>query len=161
LPQAFTFHSQNTMLGIPLGTLTDSADDNAQAIQLTFLNTLMSQGEIPNLSLTLTDQGLLNTLVQHGAADSGVSPEQYRADLLSRVNNFPLQLPPNMQSVVQPVSAAVASFLGGNSTLQVRLKPEFGGSFAKLQPQIMGAMFSGEIKQVVNLLHLEIENIAH
>jgi hypothetical protein len=159
LPQSFAFTTHSTTLGIPLAALTDSAQNsNDPMAAMTNLTTLMSQGEMPTATFTLTDQGLLDTLVTRGAADSGTSPEQYRAYLLERVNTFPQMLPPSAQSAARAASAEVASFLGGNSTLQVRLNPEFGGSFAQLQPQIMGAMFSGELNKIVDLLHFEVEN---
>jgi hypothetical protein len=161
LPQSFVLNTQGTTLGIPLSSYTDSAQDsNDPMAAMTQLTAMMDQGEMPTLSFTLTDQGLLNTLVQRGATESGMSPEQYRAFLLDRVNAFPRMLPQNVQSAAQAASAEVASFLDGNSTLQVRVNPEFGGSFAQLQPQIMGAMFSGEFNQIVDLLHLEVENLA-
>jgi hypothetical protein len=160
LPQSFSFNTKTTTLGISLEELTATQGGDDPVAAMTRMSTLMNQGEMPSATLTLTDQGLLDTLVQHGATDSGMSPDEYRAFLLDRVNNFPRLLPPSMQSVAQTASTEVASFLGGNSTLQVRVNPEFGGSFAQLQPQIMGALFSGEINQVAELLHFEIENLA-
>ncbi|MDR0780960.1 MAG: hypothetical protein LBF16_09760 [Pseudomonadales bacterium] len=163
LPQAFSFTLRSTLRGIPpdLSSVSFPASNNpAQTSNEVYINALLSQGAIPSATLTLTDQGLLDTLLQHPPADSAMNPEQYRSFLIDNVNAFPLMLPPNMQSVAHTASAALAQFLGGNAILQVRIAPEFEGSFAQLQPRLMSAAFSGEADQVVALLHLDIETSA-
>ena len=162
LPQSFVLNLQSTTRGIPIGAFSDPNLRRGDPMAaMTRISALMNQGELPRTTLTLTDRGLLDLIVEHGAADTGLTPEEFRTLLISRVTNLHLFMPPSMQNVVQSASTEVAEFLAGSSTLQVRVNPEFGGSFAQLQPQIMGAIFSGEFDQVVRLLHLEVENLAN
>jgi hypothetical protein len=76
--------------------------------------------------------------------------------LVSQTRNAYLFLPQNAQTVGMTIGAELAEFIEGGKTITVTLAPEYGGKLQQLQQEVMGAVFTGNFAQVVDLLHLEV-----
>ncbi|HWK54147.1 MAG TPA: hypothetical protein VNR18_07250 [Hyphomicrobiales bacterium] len=160
LPQAFTFSLDTTTRGIPLDVFGDSDLASADPMaSMSRLSNIMAQGELPNTRLTLTDQGLLDRVVESAGRDNNVSGEDFRTYLITQARNFYLFAPDGVQDDARNIGEQLASFFEGGKTLRVQLQPEFDGSLARLQPQIMGAVLSGDFKQALDLVNLTVETV--
>lgn len=117
---------------------------------------LLQDAEFSSLNLQVTDSGLVQALLEIGAAEIDAPPEDYRTLLISQTRNAYLFLPTTAQTFAQQAGEEVAEFLEGGRTLRLNLEPEFGGHVAQLLPQVTGAIFTGDIGRAVQLLNLEL-----
>ena len=156
LPDSFAFTVQSVTRRIALEDLANP-DFNNPDLAMNVISTTFGMGELPSVTLTLKDGGLLDTLLQEAAVSGNASLEDFRKLMITQARNLYLFAPQNIQGVAMQAGLQLATFLEGNKTLEIRLNPEFGGNFKQLQPQIMGAVISGDFNAVVELLHLEIE----
>lgn len=129
--------------------------EQAQSMLLPVFN----DAEFTSLDLQLQDSGIVQTMMEIGAADLQATPEDYRTLLVSQARNAYLFMPATAQAFAQEVGDELATFLEGNRTLNLRLNPEFGGHVERLAPEIMAAAFTGDIGRVVQLLNLEIDTL--
>jgi len=158
LADSFDFTLQSVTRKIALEALTNPELNNPDpAVAMSQITALLTAGELPSTTVTLQDHGILNTLLESAAQTSNATPEDVRNLLSSQAKNFYLFAPQNVQGVAMQAGIQLAEFLQGGKTLAISINPEFGGNFQQLQPQIMGAVFSGDFNAVVELLHLEIE----
>lgn len=156
IPSLMQMNMSSTMRNLPLENLSAYNDANMDPAQLQAqLMPLMNQAEFPSFHLQLEDQGLVQAMVDIGAADFSTPPEDYRNMLVSQAKNAYLFLPQSTHALVMNAGNQLAAFLEGGRTLSLKLQPEFNGSIQKLQPQIMGAVLTGDVNSVAELLNLE------
>jgi hypothetical protein len=117
---------------------------------------LLAEVEVPSMRLSLLDEGFLDGIIASAAAENGASPADFRNLLISQTRNAYLFLPQNAQGVGMTIGAELAEFLEGGKTVTVTIEPEYGGKLQQLQAEVMGAVFTGNFAQVVDLLHLEV-----
>ncbi|MDR2212242.1 MAG: hypothetical protein LBE21_01255 [Pseudomonadales bacterium] len=158
-PDVVSFNMDGTLRGVAIENFDSSQyDPTDPTAAMVMMSELMGTAEIPSLTLSFADDGFLDFALNTAAAQNGISPEDARALMISQVSSASAMVPPEAQALVQSISAEVVEFLAGGSTLEIRINPELGGSIAQLQPQIMGAVFTGDFNQIAELLHLEVEN---
>ena len=117
---------------------------------------LLQDAEFSSLNLQVEDSGVVQALIEVGAAEIDAPPEDYRTLLISQTRNAYLFLPATAQTFAQQAGEEVAEFLEGGRTLTLRLEPEFGGHVEQLLPQVTGAIFTGDIGRAIQLLNLEL-----
>jgi|GEM_PF-1753788 hypothetical protein len=157
IPSLMQLDVSSTMRNLPLESLPDYGDTGTDPAELQAqLMPLLNQTELPSFQFQLQDQGLVQAMIELGASDVDTPPEDYRKMLASQTRNAHLFLPQNAQELMMNAGLELAKFLEGGRTLTIKLQPEFNGSISKLQPQIMGAVLTGDINRVAQLLNLEL-----
>ncbi|MDY6983305.1 MAG: hypothetical protein SV422_09465 [Pseudomonadota bacterium] len=156
IPEFFTLDTSSTTRNIEMQTL-DQLNNADPLIAQQQLMALMQAAELPSMSMTLQDHGIVDDMLAASAAGNGVSPEDFRRLLVSQAQNFYLFLPQNAQAFAMAAGMEMAEFLEGGKTLTVSVNPEYGGSFQRLQQEAMGAFLTGDYGKISELLHLQIE----
>lgn len=156
IPDFFTLDTNSTTRNIEMRALERLNDPNPLIAEQQMMM-LMQAAEVPSLSMTLQDHGLVDNMLAASAAQNGVSPEDFRRLLVSQVQNFYLFLPQNAQGFAMTAGAEMAEFLAGGKTLSISINPEYGGSIARLQQELIGAFLVGDYGKISDLLHLQIE----
>ncbi len=157
VPDSFTFDFNGITRNLPMSTwqTMNTLDPDPVQAQAQLL-ALLADMEIPSMDFSLQDQGFLDLLLTQAAEQNGAPPEDFRNLLVSQARNFYLFLPQETQGIGMTTGIELAAFLEGGKTLSVSITPEYGGNFQRLQEELMGAVFSGNYVQAVELLHLEI-----
>lgn len=155
IPEFFTLDTSSVTRNIEMQTL-DQLNNADPLIAQQQLMALMQAAELPSMSVTLQDHGIVDDMLAASAAGNGVSPEDFRRLLVSQAQNFYLFLPQNAQGFAMAAGAEMAEFLEGGKTLSVSVNPEYGGSLQRLQQEVMGAFLTGDYGKISELLHLEI-----
>jgi len=157
IPGLLQFDLNGTMRNLPLEALQvpelDPLTQQAQYLPL------LDQTELPSLQLRLQDLGLVQTMLEIGAADFNVSAADYQTLLTSQLRNAWLFMPQQAQELMMETGSQLADFLQGGRTLTLSMQPEHNGSVQMLSPLVMGAVFSGNFSQVVELLNLELSTL--
>ncbi|MBN4075393.1 MAG: hypothetical protein COA71_03615 [SAR86 cluster bacterium] len=156
LPEAFKFSINTTTRNISYETLNQISDPMSDPIaaQDEMMAALMN-AEIPELSLRLSDFGLMETLLENQANQQGKSVDVLRQELMSMTQSLFLFAPADLQALAIDLSAELTSFMEGNKTFNFALHPDFSGNIQQLQAPIMGAFFTGDYGQIVDLLNIE------
>lgn len=152
LPEAFSLSMGTTTRNIPYEELNQITDPTAaqNAIMLALMN-----AEIPELSLSLSDFGLVETLLENQAREQGKSVDLLRQELMSMTQSLFLFAPADLQALAIDLSAELSNFMEGNKTFNFALRPDFAGSIQELQAPIMSAFLAGQYGQIVDLLNVE------
>ncbi len=152
MPDAFNLSINTTIRNISFETLNQISDSAAE--QETIMMVLMG-AEIPELSISLSDFGLIQTLLENQANQQGKNIELLRQELMSMTQSLFLFAPADLQALVIDLSADLTNFMEGNKTFNVSLRPDLSGSIQQLQTPILSASFAGEYGQIVDLLNIE------
>ncbi len=152
LPESFNVSLNTKTLNIPYETLNQLSDPNTAQTEM--INALM-RAEVPELSLTLSDFGLLDDYLSTQATQQGRNVDVLREELISMSQTLFLFVPQDLQETAINLSAELSSFLEGNKSFNLSLRPDFSGSIQQLQVPIMTAFFNGDYAQIVDLLNLE------
>jgi hypothetical protein len=155
LEDAANLSFTSSIKNIPLEAFLSNNVSDPESVQ-TQLMTQVFQAEIPEVSLSIQDLGIVDTLVALEAGQSGVSSADIRQQLISSAQSLYLLAPPPAQQIAQDVSQELASFLSGNKTLRISIEPEYEGSIQRLQPEIIGAVFTGDYGAIFELLNLQV-----
>lgn len=121
---------------------------------------LVENAEIPQLSLQLQDQGLVQAMMEIGAGRFNATPADYRQLLVNQARNAWLFLPQNAQQLGRDAGEQLAGFLEQGGTLHLSLQPEFDGRIEQLQTELMGAMFIGDFAGMAELLNFSLRTEA-
>ena len=152
LPDAFNLSMKTTTRNISYEELNQTTDPIAAQDEL--MSALMN-AEIPEISLSLSDFGLMQTLLQNQANAQGKSVDLLRQELMSMTQSLFLFAPADLQAVAVDLSTDLSSFIEGNKTFNFALRPDFSGNIQQLQAPIMSAFFAGEYGRIVELLNVE------
>jgi hypothetical protein len=154
IPGLLLFDLNGTMRNLPLEELQQepALDPLTQQAQY---QPLLNRTELPSLQLSLQDLGLVRTMLEIGAQDFNVSAEDYQTLVTSQLRNAWLFMPQQTQELIMEAGSQLADFLDGGRTLTLSMQPEHNGSIEMLQPLVIGAVFTGNFNQVVELLNLE------
>jgi hypothetical protein len=155
VPELLNLDFNSTMRELPMDALAalgadSSADPLAMQQQLL---PLVSGAELPLIEVSLQDLGLVQAMMEAGASEFNATPEDYRNLLVSQARNAYLFLPQNAQQLGMDAGNELANFLEGGRTLSLKLEPQFNGSIAQLQTQLMGAMLIGNFNGMAELLN--------
>lgn len=152
LPNSFDFSMDSTTRNIPYETLSQIADpETAQAA----LMASVMNSEIPALSFSLSDFGLLEDILANQATQQGRSADLIRQELMSMTQSLFLFVPADLQATAIDLGADLSSFMEGNKTFNLSMRPDFSGSIQELQVPLMAAFLSGEYGQIVDILNIE------
>lgn len=152
LPEAFNFSMNTTTRNISYDELNQFTDPIAAQ------NALMAElmtAEIPELSMSLSDFGLMQTLLENQANEQGKSVDLLRQELISMTQSLFLFAPAELQAVAIDLSTELSSFMEGNKTFSFAVRPDFSGSIQQLQAPVMSAFLAGQYGQIVDLLNVE------
>jgi hypothetical protein len=152
LPDAFNLSVDTTTRNISYETLNRISDP--MAAQTALMNALMT-AEIPEISLSLSDSGLMQTLLENQAAEQSKSVDVLRQEIMTMTQSLFLFAPADLQALAIDLGAELTSFMEGNKTFNFSLRPDFSGSIQQLQTPIMNAFFTGEYGQIADLLNIE------
>jgi hypothetical protein len=152
IPNLFALSTESETRHIPLQTLFGNQQTDPAAAA-----DLLSAAAFPSASFRLQDFGLVNTVLDAYAELSGARPSDLRAQVQSQLQGMHLMLPQDQQQFAISASAALSQFLEGGRTLEIGLAPEYGGKVEQLQPEVMGAFYTGDFSKAIELLHLKIE----
>ena len=152
LPDAFNFSMNTTTRNIPYETLNGITDP---MVAQTAMMSMLATAEIPEISLSLSDFGIMQTLLENQAAQQGKSVDVLRQELMTMTQSLFLFAPEDLQALAIDLGAELTSFLEGNKTFNFSLRPDFAGSIQQLQTPIMNAFFAGEYGQIADLLNVE------
>jgi hypothetical protein len=152
LPDAFNLSMNTTTRNISYDAISQISDP------VTAQNEMMAalmNAEIPELSMSFSDFGLVETMLENQATQQGKSVDLLRQELMSLTQSLFLFSPENLQAIAIDLSTELTSFMEGNKTFNLALRPDFSGSMQQLQVPIMSAFFSGEYGQIADLLNIE------
>lgn len=152
MPNSFSLNLATETRNISYESL--SLISNPTEAETAYSAALMS-AEIPAFSMSLSDSGLLNGLLENQAREQGRSADQIRNDLMAMSQSLFLFAPPDLQALAIDLGNELSSFLEGNKTFSLALRPDMSGSVQQLQAPIMGAFFNGDYAQIVDLMNLE------
>ena len=152
MPDSFSFSLTTETRHIPYETLSLITDP--AAAESAYAAALLT-AEIPALSISLTDLGLLNGLLEAQAREQGRSTDAIRNDLMAMTQSLFLFAPPDLQALAIDLGNELSLFLEGNKTFNLALRPDMSGSVQQLQAPVMGAFFNGDYAQIVDLMNLE------
>lgn len=152
LPDSFNFSMNTTTRNIPYQDLNQTADPIAAQNEMM---TALMNAEIPEISFSLSDYGLVQTLLENQANEQGKSIDLLRQEVSSMTQSLFLFAPAELQAVAIDLSTELSSFIEGDKTFNFAIRPDFSGSIQQLQAPIMSAFFAGEYGQIVDLLNVE------
>ncbi|MAM71687.1 MAG: hypothetical protein CMP91_11150 [Gammaproteobacteria bacterium] len=152
LPDSFNFSFSSTTRNIPYEML-NQISDQAEA-QAAFSNALFS-AEIPEVSLSISDFGLLDAYIQGQADEQGRNAQVIRDELMQMTQSLFLFAPTDLQNMAIDLGNELSTFLEGNRTFNLAVRPDFSGSVQQLQTPIMTAFFNNDYAQIVDLLNVE------
>lgn len=155
VPALLNLDFNSSMRNLPMDSLSalsaDAAADPMTAQQQLF--PLVSGAEFPLFEMSMQDLGLVQAMMELGAAEFNATAEDYRNLLVSQARNAYLFLPQNAQQLGMDAGNELANFLEGGRTLTLKLEPQFNGSIAQLQTRLMGAMLIGDFNGMAELLN--------
>jgi hypothetical protein len=158
LADYFTMTMDGESRNVPLDTMMALNNGSiAPAQMLDSVTQMLSTLEIPQARIALQDEGIVESWIASTAAARGMQAEELREQLQSQARNYYVFLPQNAQGIGMQAGMQVAAFLDGERTLSVAIAPDFGGSFSRLQQEAIGALFTGDMKKIADMLHLEIQ----
>lgn len=157
VPSLLNLDFSSSLRNLPIDALANlpaaAADPVAAQQQLL---PLVSSAEVPRLAFSMQDLGLVQAMMEIGAAQFNATVEDYRDLLVSQARNAHLFLPQNAQQLGMDAGNAVADFLAGGRTLNLTLEPQFNGSIDQLQTQMMGSMLIGDFNRMAQLLNFTL-----
>lgn len=158
VPALLNLDFSSTLRNLPMDTLAAlGADASADSMAMQQrLQPLVSGAELPLVEISLQDLGLVQAMMETGAAEFNATTEDYRNLLVSQARNAYLFLPQNAQQLGMAAGNELADFMAGGKTLSLKLEPQFNGSIAQLQTQLMGAMLIGNFSGMAELLNYTI-----
>lgn len=152
LPDSFDFSMDSTTRNIPYETLSQISDpEAAQAAMMAYL----MNAEIPELSFSVSDFGLLEALLTNQAMQQGRNVDMIRQEIMSMTQSLFLFVPADLQATAIDLSTELSSFMEGNKTFNLSMHPDFSGSIQQLQVPLMAAFLAGEYGQIVDILNIE------
>lgn len=152
LPDAFNLSMNTTTRNIAYETFNQITDP--VAAEAAVMAALMN-AEIPEVGFSISDFGLIETLLENQAIQQGKSVDVVRQEISSMTQSLFLFAPADLQAIVIDLGNELSSFMEGDKTFSFALHPDFSGSIQQLQIPIMGAFFAGEYGQIVDLLNIE------
>ena len=158
LENGLSGEARSTIRQVPLENFMARGGMDPALAQMQLLASL-SAAEIPGASLSVTDQGVVDSVLESMSADYGMPAEEVRGLLRSQLENIHLFAPQGLQDFARDAGAELAAFLQGNRTLNLSLEPQFEGSMQLLQPALMAAFFSQDYGAIVDLLNLQIDTL--
>jgi hypothetical protein len=156
IPSFVNLDFAGSLRNLPLDELAGLAGADATAGQQDLLP-LVEQAEVPALSVSMQDLGLVQAMMEIGAEQFNAGTEDYRNLLVSQARNAYLFLPGNAQQLGMQAGEQLASFLEGGRTLTLTLAPQLNGRIDQLQAQLMAAMFIGDFNRMASLLNFELK----
>jgi hypothetical protein len=157
LPASFALDISSITRNIPLDVLAGNATDAANPTAGdTTLASLAPDAALVSATMTLDDEGLVETLMAVMAERSGVAPADFRNFLVTQSRNLWLFVPENAQQLAMDIGDQAAIFLEGNRSLSISVTPQLEGNIQQLQGEIMGAALTGNFNGVVDLLNLQV-----
>jgi hypothetical protein len=157
LPGSFNLTSNLVMTNVPMEALNKNPS-NAPTNSST-MSTMVQNSDIPNASMALEDLGIVDAMLKIQGDALGISPEEYRQQLLVQLQTAALFVPQQLQTLAQDFLGSFTEFLDGEKTFQLSITPEYGGNILQLQGEIMGAFYIGNFTRISELLNLDIETI--
>ena len=160
LNKAANFSFSATIKNIPLEALVNSSQlspEQAQAQLLPYL----ANAEIPSIKFSLEDLGLIEAMMTIQAETAGTSPEEQHLQAKTQVQNLYLLAPQPIQQLAMSLSMEMANFIDGGQTLSMTIEPEYDGNIQSLQPEVLGAIFSGNYSMILDLLNFEMRSQAN
>ena len=158
LPQFFRLGISTITRNIPLETMAGNASLYADPLSnATLLGTTDENAALVSASMTLNDEGIVESVIALMAQRSGVPPEDFRNLLVSQSRNFYLFAPQTAQNLAMNLGSQLATFLEGGQELSVSVEPQMEGRIMQLQGEIMGAAFTGDFDRIADLLNLQVQ----
>ena len=158
LENSLSGEARSTIRQVPLENFMARGGMDPALAQMQLLASL-SAAEIPGASVTLTDHGMVESMLATMSGEYGMDTDEVRGLLRSQLENLYLFAPEGLQDFAREAGAELAAFLEGNRTLNLSLTPQFEGSMQMLQPAVMAAFFSQDYAAIVDLLNVEIDTL--
>jgi hypothetical protein len=111
---------------------------------------------LPLATLQVSDLGIVERWLQGYAATYDRDPAAMRPHLQSQLRSAYLFLTPDSEELARQLGAALATYLEGGRTLHLGLEPAYGGELARLQTEVLAAVFTANFGRAVELLNFSI-----
>jgi len=111
---------------------------------------------LPLAKLQVSDLGIVERWLQGYATTYERDPAAMRPHLQSQLRSAYLFLTPDSEDMARQLGAALATFLEGGRTLHLGLQPAHGGELARLQTEVLAAVFTANFGTAVELLNVSI-----
>ncbi len=111
---------------------------------------------LPRATLQVSDLGIVERWLQGYAATYDRDAAAMRPHLQSQLRSVYLFLTPDSEDMARQLGAALATFLEGGRTLHLGLQPALGGELARLQTEVLAAVFTANFGRAVELVNLNV-----